>query len=359
MKKYNFVQDPQDPFEPDNGSPGGLSPGAKRLLIIGIVGIVLAGGLYVYTRYFVETPPPPPQPLSLRQRQAQRRGTQVPARPPQEKQAPFRPPQVREEPVKPSQMTRQPVKPSAPVKVAEAEKKKRAVPTPKQEAPRAKAPVSVKGPERVGPKKAPQASPTLLQARAKPEKPTPEARAKPEKPPVKAQPKVEKPAPKALAKVTKSEESLEKRYTLQVASLVREKNALSLEKKLGELGYTPVVRKMTASITHHRVYGGEFGSREEAEQAARKLNVDGYPSKVIKTKEGKFAPEVGSFLRLNEAIDLAHNLQTKNYAAKIVSRPTSTPVHQVRVGKYENRAEALKALESLKGKGFEPIIVKR
>ena len=261
--------------------------------------------------------------------------------------------------MKSTQITRQPVKPSAPVKVAETEKKKRAVPIPKQEAPRAKAPVSVKGPERVGPKKAPQASPTLLQARAKPEKPTPQARAKPEKPPVKAQPKVEKPAPKALAMLTKPEESLEKRYSLQVASLVREKNALSLEKKLGELGYTPVVRKMTASITHHRVYGGEFGSREEAEQAARKLNVDGYPSKVVKTKEGKFAPEVGSFLRLNEAIDLAHNLQTKNYAAKIVSEPTSTPVHQVRVGKYENRAEALKALESLKGKGFEPIIVKR
>lgn len=359
MKKYNFIQDPQDPFEPDNGSPGDLSPGAKRLLIIGIVGIVLAGGLYVYTRYFVETPPPPPQPLSLRQRQAKRRVTQVPARPPQEKQAPFRPSQVREEPVKSTQITRQPLKPSAPVIVAETEKKKRAVPTPKQEAPRAKAPVSVKGPERVGPKKAPQASPTLLQARAKPEKPTPQARAKVEKPPVKAQPKVEKPAPKALAMLTKPEESLEKRYSLQVASLVREKNALSLEKKLGELGYTPVVRKMTASITHHRVYGGEFGSREEAEQAARKLNVDGYPSKVVKTKEGKFAPEVGSFLRLNEAIDLAHNLQTKNYAAKIVSGPTSTPVHQVRVGKYENRAEALKALESLKGKGFEPIIVKR
>lgn len=358
MKKYNFVQDPQDPFEPDDGSSGGLSPGAKRLLIIGIVGIVLAGGLFVYTRYFVETPPPPPQRLGLRQRQAQPRGTQVPARPPQEKQAPFRPPQVREEPVKSTQVTREPVKPSAPVKVAEAEKK-RAVPTPKQEAPRAKAPVSVKGPERVGPEKTPQASPTPLQARGKPEKPTPQARAKPEKPPVKAEPKVEKPAPKALAKVTKPEESLEKRYTLQVASLVREKNALSLEKKLGELGYTPVVRKMTASITHHRVYGGEFGSREEAEQAARKLNVDGFPSKVVKTKEGKFAPEVGAFLRLNEAIDLAHSLQTKNYAAKIVSEPTSTPVHQVRVGKYENRAEALKALESLKGKGFEPIIVKR
>ena len=259
MKKYNFVQDPQDPFEPDDGSPGGLSPGAKRLLIIGIVGIVLAGGLYVYTQYFVETPPPPPQPLSLRQRQARARGTQVPAGPPQEKQAPFRPSQVREEPVKSTQITRQPVKPSAPVKVAEA-KKKGAVPTPKQEAPRTKAPVSVKGPERVGPKKTPQASPTPPQARAKAEKPTPQARAKPEKPPVKAQPKVEKPAPKALAMVTKPEESLEKRYSLQVASLVREKNALSLEKKLGELGYTPVVRKITASITHHRVYGGEFGS---------------------------------------------------------------------------------------------------
>jgi cell division septation protein DedD len=152
---------------------------------------------------------------------------------------------------------------------------------------------------------------------------------------------------------------VEKQYTLQVASLVREQNALALKNRLEKLGYTPVIRKLTAPITHHRVFAGEFSTREEAERAARKLNVDGFPSRVVPITGGKFAPEAGSFLRLNQAIDLAHQLQQKTFTAKIVSEPTPTPVHQVRVGEYENRAEALEALDSLKRKGLKPLIVKR
>jgi cell division septation protein DedD len=148
-------------------------------------------------------------------------------------------------------------------------------------------------------------------------------------------------------------------YAIQVASLVRESNAVSLTKRLGDMGYTPDVRTVTTRITYHRVYVGELSSREEAERTARQLNVDGFPSNVVTLTGGKFTLQAGSFLRLNEAIDLAHTLQTKKYTAKIVSEPVPTPVHQVRVGKYASRAEARKVLESLKGKGFEPLVVKR
>jgi cell division septation protein DedD len=159
-----------------------------------------------------------------------------------------------------------------------------------------------------------------------------------------------------LAKAT--EPKGEARYSVQVASLVVEQNALALKERLKKLGYSPVVQKATARITRHRVTGGEFNTREEAEQAARRLNVDGFPSNVVE-ENGKFRPEIGSFVRLDDAIDLARNLEKKNYTAKIVSQPASTPVHQVWVGEYADRAEALKALEALKKQGFTPLIVKR
>ncbi len=54
---------------------------------------------------------------------------------------------------------------------------------------------------------------------------------------------------------------------------------------------------------------------------------------------------------------LAHKLQTKNYVSQTISQTTPTPVHQVRVGEYEDRAEALEALELLKRHGLAPLIM--
>jgi cell division septation protein DedD len=168
----------------------------------------------------------------------------------------------------------------------------------------------------------------------------------------------EKPAPQ-VAKATEPKEKGEARFSVQVASLVVEQNARSLQERLKKLGYSAVLQKTTARVTRHRVYSGDFGTRDEAEQAARRLNVDGFPSKVVPGENGKFRLEVGSPVGLDDAIDLARNLERKNHTAKIVSQPVSTPVHQVWVGEYGDRAEALKTLEALKRQGFTPVIVKR
>ncbi|MFQ5846432.1 MAG: SPOR domain-containing protein [Candidatus Methylomirabilales bacterium] len=324
MKKYNFLEEPSDPSEPTGDSSGRLSPQARRLLIIGVVGIIVAGGLYVYTTYFAATPPPPPPPIALRGRRVQR------PKPPTR----VTPPRLRRGPAKP------PVPATAPQPAPKGTAASPQRGTLGQKAPGVAAPPQV-------PRARPKPAPPPIVA----EKPAP----KPPPAPVVA----EKPTPKALATVTKPVIQKERRYTLQVASLVVKGNALSLMKRLKKLGYTPVIHKTTAPITRHRVYGGEFTSREEAEQAARSLNVDGFPSNLVKAEGGKFGLEVGSSFRLNEAIDLARSLQKKNYNPKIVSKATPTLLHQVWVGKFENRREALKALEGLKRHGFTPLVVKR
>jgi cell division septation protein DedD len=169
----------------------------------------------------------------------------------------------------------------------------------------------------------------------------------------------EEPALKPTVKVTEPTVSREKRYTVQVAALVVERNALTLKARLEQLGFRPNIRTTTAPITRHRVYAGEFGSREEAERIARRLNVDGFPSNLVEGEHGKFRPEVGSFFRLDGAIDLAHDLQEKNYTSKIVSRAVPTRIHAVRVGIYPSRPEALEALEALKTQGFAPVILRQ
>ena len=362
MKKYNFLDEPPDepfeePFEVNEGPRGGLSPAAKRLLVIGIIGIVLAAGLYVYTTYFAGTPPPAAPALAVRERPVQRPTPPAPPTQPETPREPFRPSAVREEPVRPPQGAQEPAKPLIPPRIATQETQQPATP-PKEKAPQEGPPQVKAAGEESNPPPQPREKPTA-QTKVKVQQPTPQARAKAEKPSPERRTNVEKPAPQAVAKVPTPPETGEAWYAVQVASLVRASNAVSLQKRLKDMGYTPDVQTVTTRITHHQVHVGEWSSREEAERTARQLNVDGFPSTVVTLAGGQFALQAGSFLRLNEAIDLAHKLQTKNYTAKIVSEPVPTPVHQVRVGKYASRAEARKVLESLKGKGFEPLVVKR
>lgn len=186
----------------------------------------------------------------------------------------------------------------------------------------------------------------------------PEPRPEPPKP-AETVARAEQPTPQPPPQVAKPAGKTKAGYSIQVATLVLEKNAVSLKERLEKLGYSPEVRKTTARITRHRVTSGEFTSREEAEQAARRLQADGFPSNVVEGEDGKFRLEVGSFFRQDDALDLARNLEKKNHAAKAVSQPASTPVYQIWVGEYEDQAEALKMLGTLERQGLTPVLVRR
>lgn len=148
-----------------------------------------------------------------------------------------------------------------------------------------------------------------------------------------------------------------KRYTVLVASLADKGNALSVKSRLEDLGYTPVIHMSTASVTRHRVYSGEFGRREEAEMNARRLNVDGFASNLVETKEKTYRVDVGWYFSLKKATDLADVLKAKNYNPTIVSEAAPTSVHQVWVGQYADREEALRVVRSLEKEGLAPRIV--
>lgn len=164
----------------------------------------------------------------------------------------------------------------------------------------------------------------------------------------------EKRVPEQMAKTREPGAKTRKRYTILVASLVDQGNALSVKSRVEDLGYTPVIHMVTVPITRHRVYGGDFGSRKEAERTARRLNVDGFASRLVETEGNKYSLEIGWYLNLEDARELAKSLKGKNYNPRIISRAAPTPVHQVRIGAYTDRAEALRALHALEQKGLAP-----
>jgi cell division septation protein DedD len=273
----------------------------RRLLIIAGIGVILIGGLYLANILFFSAPAPTPA------RQA------VPA-PPTAAPAPPAP-----------------TKEAAPAVVGPSKAEVKAD---------AKAPTPAKG-----------ATEATLSAKA----PTPEKIPAKQTPPVKSGVPTSKLEAQTPSKVSPT---ASKGFSVQAGAMAQAENAENLKRKLDAMGYQAVVRKGSGFAPKHVVTVGDPVTKREAEEMARRLNVDGFPSQLV-TAEGKFTPQIGSFVNLDEAIDLARELQKKNYRPKITSSnaPATTLLFQVRHGQFDTRAAAVKRGEELKAKGFNAWVV--
>jgi len=136
-----------------------------------------------------------------------------------------------------------------------------------------------------------------------------------------------------------------------------EENAQALKRKLDEMGYPADVRSGSGYSNQHVVVVGDPVARDAAEALARRLNVDGFPSQLVKV-DGKFVPQVGAFVNFDDALDLARELQKKNYRPKVTSnKPATSVLYTVRHGQFDTRAAAMKRGEELKAKGFSAWVV--
>ena len=287
------------------------SMGLRRILILVGIGVILIGGWYLaQPLFFAPTPPPPPTPVRPAPVAPP---AKAPATPTKEAAPPAGPTKP------PAQQEAMPIPPPSPAKTVTP-----AVPA-KEAAPAKPT--------------APPPTPGKVEAGKR----TPAGKAAPTK---KAEAKrAAKPAPKAAHS-----------YSIQFGAMVQEENAEALKRKLDASGFPAVIRKGTVSLNKQLVTVGEPTGKAEAEDLTRRLNVDGFPSELLITG-GKYTPLVGAFFTLDEAIDLARELQKKNYPPKIVSKPATTVVYQVRHGKFDSRAAAMRQSEELKKKGFDFRIV--
>ena len=222
-------------------------------------------------------------------------------------------------------------------------------------APQAKVPVPIPPAKEAVPstaaqppdKEAVKAAPSAPPAKVAVASPPPERLLTPEKKAEASAKAVEKPSSKAVPTS----------FSLQMGAMVMEENAVALKRKLDGSGFPAVIRKGTAYVTKQVVTVGEPTGKREAEELSRRLNVDGFPSQ-LRNVGDKYTPQIGEFFNLDEAIDLARELQKKKYAPKITSKPSTTVVYQVRHGRFDSRASAVRRGEELKGKGFSFLVVR-
>jgi len=298
------------------GGGGGEEKGkSRRLLILIAVGVLLIGGAYLANKLFLQAPEPPPAPVPVRP--AAPAAPAVPTPPAVPAPAPVPAPPAKPPVAAPAPAPSPvPVPPPAPTPPAPA----------KAEAPAAK-PVAPPAP----PAKAPAVP---APATAEPAKPAPARK-----------------APATEAKAAEKAAAPKATFSLQVGAMVVRENAEALKRKFDQNGYPASIREGKANVSKQVVTVGEPGTKAEAEDLARRLSVDGFPSQIVSVG-GKYTPQVGAFFNQDEAIDLARDLQKKNFTPKITARPANTVVYQVRHGQFSSRSAAVKRGEELKAKGY-------
>ena len=336
MARFNFGKRtpedesvPPEPIEGETefGGPSDLVTGGNRMrrpLIFALIGVLLIGGAYLANVLFFSAPPAPTIPVR-------------PAVPVPPVTAPTPTPQTK---------SPAPAAPAAVSKQTEAKADAKAAP-PQPSAASKAAPTKASTPVKPSP------APTAPSKAAPPATPSPAGKA--------AAPQANKVTPGPVVKAekqvpAKGAVSSAKGFSVQVGAMAQEGNAATLKQKLDAMGFQAVVRKGSGFANSHVVTVGDPTGKREAEELARRLNVEGFPSQLVAV-EGKYAPQVGSFVNLDEAIDVARELQKKNYRPKITSKPATTVLYQVRHGQFDTRAAAMKRGEELKAKGFNAWVV--
>ncbi len=84
--------------------------------------------------------------------------------------------------------------------------------------------------------------------------------------------------PAASASTSTAKKPPQRRYTIQLGALSKEKDARRLLKQLEDAGYSGRLQKPGSGTPLHRVYVGDFSTREEAAQLKSRLDAAGFPN---------------------------------------------------------------------------------
>jgi hypothetical protein len=139
--------------------------------------------------------------------------------------------------------------------------------------------------------------------------------------------------------------------------MAREANAQALRFRLEQLGYPSTIRKGRAAVSQHIVFVSVPGGESDAHAMMERLKAEGF-SASVRDSGGGFRIEAGRAILLDDAIDLARDLQKKGFTPTIASKAVHTVLYQVRVGRFNTRAQANRVSRELHEKGF-PVLIAR
>jgi len=139
-------------------------------------------------------------------------------------------------------------------------------------------------------------------------------------------------------------------YYLQIGIFSKKKYAQKMADFLKSLGLNPSYREMNISLTDYLVSAGPYGSREEADEAVKRISQKGYSVKAVESADGVYRLDFGKFRSGKEAGETASGLEKLGIKAQVEKKRKKLPATMVVVKGIKGEDELNKAKKSLDDK---------
>lgn len=148
-----------------------------------------------------------------------------------------------------------------------------------------------------------------------------------------------------------------KGYFLQAGVFIFRENANSVKKSIEALGYSPEIKVGSKSVKMSRVTVGNWIDIKHAEAISKKLNNEGYSTKILKHDDATFTVMVGSYYYKKTAAEEIIILTAKGYDSEIVIVPIDMKAYHVLLGPYNTIDEVASLNVDLKGNEIQAVII--
>jgi cell division septation protein DedD len=140
-------------------------------------------------------------------------------------------------------------------------------------------------------------------------------------------------------------------YTVQVRATLDGVEAQQLRDRLRDQGFSSWISQGKAKRRRYAVEVGRFDSIGKGAPHSSQLKFHGFDNRVAYIDGGKVTLRLGSFVRRDEATALAERAAGSGFPARVEDRSEPAPLFMVRVGRFDDKTEAVAADERLRGVG--------
>jgi cell division septation protein DedD len=178
--------------------------------------------------------------------------------------------------------------------------------------------------------------------------------------PIKLPPTVKKDPDNTAKKPMDSSTAPPKRgeFTIQIGAYVIEENLSLAKETVSSLGFVPYTAEITRKMKMFCIIVEEGKTEAEAHEIASMLSGKGLNPRLLSNDGNTVDVAGGIYYYRNEALDAEGRIRSLGHAAHVEERTVEVVLTCLRTGNYMTSEEAEKDLNTLKQKGFSPVILK-
>ena len=147
-------------------------------------------------------------------------------------------------------------------------------------------------------------------------------------------------------------------YTIQIGAYIIDENLSRVKEGVLSVGFTPYTVEIGRKIKMFCVMVAEGKTRAEASEIVSALSAKGFKPRLLPNEVNTVDVAGGIYYYKYDALAAGGRIAALGYDTNIQERVVDVVLTCLRVGRYGSADEAAKDMNTLKEKGFSPVILK-